>query len=312
MELFRQPQMDFWGRGVKRPDIQTLSKDQVLGCVKVFDFLQSETATYVNSYENQPLQGSKAQLEIETSSRPESSVTAIVHGSYLLEVAADQLMAFVKVCTEPVETIAPWTCVRSMLEACAIGIWLVDPDIDARTRMGRSFALRYEGLNQQVKFFRTSNNTEARKVQLRIESVEDLAAELGFGKLVDSKGKRIGIGKVMPSVTNLIKVVLHEEGFYRLVSAVAHAHFWALRHLSFRIIDDADVKSNSIYYDHATIKSLTKDLDPVNLVWLCQIVAKNFSSFLRTEAVFFGWDLVRMDELITYVYRELKISDNQQ
>ena len=44
----------------------------------------------------------------------------------------------VKTITEPMEPIACWTCIRSMLEPCARAAWMLDPSIDADTRIKRT------------------------------------------------------------------------------------------------------------------------------------------------------------------------------
>lgn len=52
--------------------------------------------------------------------------TAYSQGSILLEVAADHLSAFVSTLQEPIQTIAPWTCARSVLETTSLSIWLLN------------------------------------------------------------------------------------------------------------------------------------------------------------------------------------------
>jgi hypothetical protein len=72
-----------------------------------------------------------AQSEIRDFRRPQSVHTAQPQARILVEVAADQLTALVKTVTKPVETVAPYTCVRSLLEGAALACWLFDPAIDA-------------------------------------------------------------------------------------------------------------------------------------------------------------------------------------
>jgi hypothetical protein len=95
---------------------------------------------------------SQAATELASMSSSESLVTGMSIANHLIESGGEHVTAFAKTITEPMEPIACWTCVRSMLETCSLAAWLLDPAIDARTRVARIFALRYEGLEQQLKF----------------------------------------------------------------------------------------------------------------------------------------------------------------
>ena len=150
--------------------------------------------------------------------------------------------------TEPVETFAPWVCVRSVLEASAIASWLLTPDINAEERAKRSFAFRYEGLSQSVMFMRAAkiNQSEIDDKLKRIVEVENQAVACGLERLVDKKLKRNGIGMQMPKVTELVKQVFDDESTYRLLSGMAHAHNWALLNLSYTLYEQDDGKSASV------------------------------------------------------------------
>ena len=156
----------------------------------------------------------------------------------LIEVAADQLMAFAKTLESPPQSIDPWTCTRAILESAALAGWLLDPSINARTRIERSLAFRYDGFSEEIKFLRAiGNESSAARVIMKIEKLERLASELGFLPLRNTKGERIGIGQRMNSVTDIVKSVLNEEAFYRLCSAVINGQIGALQGLSFRRLD---------------------------------------------------------------------------
>src|SRR5207249_6130508 len=116
--------------------------------------------------------------------------------------------------------------------------WLFEPGINVQTRVGRSFAIRYESMNQQLKFVRAIGlpATDVQKIEGQVNEVEKVALGLGFPSLKDKKGERIGISQPMPSATAMIKTMLDEELAYRLLSAVAHGHFWAIHQLGFRAV----------------------------------------------------------------------------
>lgn len=179
--------------------------------------------------------GSQAETEHSTYAKPELVYSASSIAVPLIEMGADHLSVFRKILIEPVEVSATWTYVRSMLESCAVATWLLDPSIDAQSRVSRVFAVRYEGLEQQVTFARTGGfsaaDIDAQKS--RIDYVERDAQALGFKRIDDRKGNRIGIAEVMPSATDLIKITLNEDRMYRALSAVAHGHHWAIRQLCY-------------------------------------------------------------------------------
>ena len=109
-----------------------------------------------------PQPGSLGEAEIKSFSRPQSVHTAQSQAWILVEVTSDQLTAFIKTVTDPVETIAPYTCVRSLLEGAALACWLFDPAIDVADRIARSMSFRYEGMLQQQRWARAAGEDPAR------------------------------------------------------------------------------------------------------------------------------------------------------
>jgi hypothetical protein len=198
----------------------------------------AEAAKFWQSHRPEPLAGSQAATEWTTYARPDSPRTVAAITSVLMESIGEHLTAFVKTITEPVEPIACWTCVRSMLESSSIAAWLVEPGIGAQTRVGRSFAIRYEGMDQQVKLARAMGwpAAEVQKIEDHIDDVEQVALGLGFPPLKNKNGERIGIAQRMPSATEMIKTMLDEELAYRLLSTVAYRHFWAINRLGFKAV----------------------------------------------------------------------------
>lgn len=202
--------------------------------VALQDFLD-QTSVIWNQQGERPGPSSQASLELVTFVRPESIGTAYSQALILFEAAADYSMALVKTLTEPAQTIAPWSCARSVLETSALATWLWDTKIDARQRVQRSLAFRHEGLVQQLKFAKASKiGVDKQKIIERLDEVEQIALSLGFDKIVDKKNyKRIGIAQTMPFVTDIITDMFDKESNYRLLSAMVHGHSWAIQPLSF-------------------------------------------------------------------------------
>lgn len=222
----------------------------------------------------------------------------------LIEFGGDHLTAFVKHSTEPVEAIACWTCVRSMLESCALSAWLFDPTADAHTRVGRTFALRYEGLEQQATFGRTAkiDPKEIASLETHIDDVEKVALSLGFTAVQDKKHRRIGIAQQMPKTTHMIGDVLGEEKMYRLLSAVAHGHFWAIHGLGFAPADTL------VNVGNRGLRAFTKtpNLNGFGLLGLC--VMSSLARPLWNYCNYFGWDRLRLEETFENVADKLRMT----
>jgi hypothetical protein len=254
-----------------------------------------------------PTTNSLATSESTTFSDPEKAMTAYAQGMVLLEVAEDQADAFIRCVTNPALSFAAWTTVRSVIEASALAAWLLDAAITVQMRVQRSLAFRYEGLEQQLKFLKSiGEHQEHDQLVQRIDSIELAAIALGFNKVVDNKNQRIGIGQVMPSATKIIGDVLDEEQTYRLLSAVAHGHFWALHQLGMQTVNSQNTASwDSI---HANTKAVQKHLRPEGVGYLCVITASVFTKALWRAAYLFGWDITQLKEILENNFDRLQFS----
>ncbi|HMP39233.1 MAG TPA: hypothetical protein PKA05_02540, partial [Roseiflexaceae bacterium] len=245
---------------------------------------------------NDVLPGSQAEAEMNSFKEPGRVQDAYIQANLLLEGAADHLIAFTKTVTEPATTIAPWTCVRAILESCALSAWLIDPAIDVTVRVQRSFALRYEGLDQQVKCLRAFRNIEdVDRMNNRIDEVERDALELGFPQIVNRTGTRIGIAQQMPTITDVIEITLNEEATYRIMSAMAHGHIWAYRHLGFKLVDDEGELT------------LEKHLEPFLVQYLCLQAVQALSKPVLLKGNLLGWDIRNIDSIFVSALADLRV-----
>lgn len=250
--------------------------------------------------------GSQAETEHSTYANPDSIYNAAAIAGPLIDVGADHLSVFRKILIEPVEVSVTWTCVRSMLESCALATWLLDPTIDAQARVSRVFAIRYEGMEQQVTFARTGgfpqSDVDAQKK--RIEDVEQDAFALGFKRVEDRNGKRIGIGEQMPSATELIKITLGEDQMYRTLSAVAHGHNWAIRQLCYIAseADDGNVGATNT-------KAFKKEVSVDKIAWVAACGVRAFIRPLWNQCRYFGWNQLQFEELFENVADKLRMSN---
>jgi hypothetical protein len=80
---------------------------------------------------------------------------------------------------------------------------------------------------------RNGDNDTVRKLQLRLDTLEMEAVQLGFPILRDYKENRNGIGQVKPSITKLIHDQFGENNMYPILSGVAHSDCGILSQLAF-------------------------------------------------------------------------------
>lgn len=253
--------------------------------------LHDRLAEFWASCGSAPSPGSQAARELDPGPYVESVESAYAQADLLLESAADHAMALTRTVTGHVQTLAPWTCIRAGLEAGALACWLSDPSIDARRRAGRSLALQYEGLEQQRKYSMAKGNTvAAARASRRVDDLEAIATQLGFKPLRDDRDKRTGVAQVLPSITSLTGQQLGEETTYRLLSAVAHGHFWAASQLGFRRADSSGAPF------------LEKHLTPTGVAYLCVKAAVAMTKPIWFKSRLFGWDVAAFSVILDSTY----------
>jgi len=263
-----------------------MTRENALKSIAAVNEFMEQTSALWNQYKHQPQPNSQASKELKEFSRSESIGTAYSQGTILIEVAADYVFAVTRTITEPAQTIAPWTCARGVLEASALALWLLDTTIGAKERVSRSLAFRYEGFEQQRKFAQSTNKKfNPQIVTSRIIEVELLALELGYEKVLDKNGKRNGIGQTMPFITDLVTKILKKEQDYRLLSAMVHAHPWALQNFGFtKTHDDQMILENvkGSYFE--------KHISADSIFFLCITAITSLSQALLMNFSLFGYD----------------------
>jgi len=266
--------------------------------------LRDQLSTFVNDAGVEPNSQSQARVELQEFRPPDSVQTAHGQGALLMEVVSDQLTAFLKTITEPVETIAPWTCTRSLLEAAALACWMFDPSVDVRMRVSRSLALRYEGLDQKAKWERVSGY-DPEQAYDHIAVIESMATELGFEPIRDKNDRRIGIAQKMPSTTDLIRDTLDEEALYRLLSAIAHGHHWAIQKVSFKTTSAPALDPKT----GVRVATVEKAPLMVGLAFLILKAATVFAKAVWYQATYFGWDTTKLTEVFEASFDDLNARD---
>jgi hypothetical protein len=300
--------------------MKTFTSDEATKTVESLENLIDEVSIFLQRWSSGPTPNSQSVTELKSFQCSESVMTAYSQGSVLAVAATDQSKAFIRTVVEPAQTFAPWTCVRTVVESSALSAWLLDPIIDARTRVQRSFALRYEGLDQAVKFVRVAGNQADVDERIkRIDDVEQDALNLGYPKVMDKQGKkRIGIGQSMPSATALVKEVLDKEFEYRLLSAVAHGHQWALIRLGLRLVDQQTIGPNNVSEIPQwsavaqTAGLLEQHIRPNDVIYLSVTAATAFTKPFWYACQLFGWDTEGAKNLLERNYKRLYIAEDRR
>jgi hypothetical protein len=255
------------------------------------------SADLINKYKSEPAKGSIFIQERDTFPNQELVNDVFWRGALSMESAADHLMVYIDSITEPAETIAPMTCIRGLLESCAIALFFLDPQIDVKERVARCFAFRYLGYIEQEKFMKSGKlDSQIINVRKRIEKVEQDATSLGYPRILDKKGKINGIAKHMPSIVDLIDRTLGYESEYRLLSAIAHGHHWAIMELGFQK-ENIDIRNGP--------NSLVKHLHPVVVEFCSKIAVSAYSKVLWSFWRVYGYDMDEIELFLDQVYQSL-------
>jgi hypothetical protein len=262
-----------------------------------------QSAFVWNNYGSNPTPNSQAAQELVSFPKRMAIATAYSQGSMLIEATADCVLSLTKLINKTAFTISPWVCVRAILEASALATWLLDTKISAHERVGRSLAFRHEGLVQQSKFARlTDGKIDPEYSKKQIEKLEKEAVELGFQRVIDKYGKKIGVGQQMPSVTQLIADMLDQESSYRLLSALAHMHPWALQAFSF-----SEVESDIFVFEGIKGALFEKHMELEHVDDLCIISLASFGQSTLTKCGLFGWDAKPLAALINKTMKKIRV-----
>jgi hypothetical protein len=247
-----------------------------------------------------PIDGSPAAVEIRSFPRPESVQTAFSQAAQSFISATDYLEALDSLVSMEKFAMAPWSCARGMLESSAISTWLFEMGIGPQERVSRSLSLRYAALREQEKMARfDGNNEKVQEIKDRIESIENIAIELGFSVLRDGKNQRSGIAQIKPSITTLIEKQFKRENLYRLLSGMAHSNYTSLTALSFFRTDQ-----------ERTHGAVLKRAVPVQIQSaLATHSAAIYAKCLWLRTIQFGFDAANIAVLLEELFNDLRVAD---
>ncbi len=161
-------------------------------------------------------------------------------------------------------------------------------------------------MRHQVTFGRAAGrpSSEIDEQNAQIDRVEAQAMSLGFAPLRKRKTKRRdGIGECMPGATIIIKTVLDDEVMYRLLSAVAHGHTWAISQLFYTESSGDDMKVGA-----TDARALRKQIKIDVLALATQCAVKAFLRALWNQCQFYGWDCDKFEEVFEDIADRLQFA----
>lgn len=286
-----------------------VSEQDVEAMRQSVDSFLTASGSLLDEQPRELIPGSPACLESQSFIRAGSIDNIVTLAGLLVEAAADEIQSFTRLTVPPVQTKSPFTCVRSSLESSALAAWLLDPDIDANERVKRSMAYLYEGLVQQRRLINldrlseTIESTDVAKIELLLDELANQATQMGFDPIHDKKGRRISVGTRFPKLTELIGQELDQEKAYRLLSAAAHSHMWALVQFSFnQVPGDRDDQTRPGH------RALEKALSTRAWVYLCVEAISAFAMVHRRRFSYLGWDVTALDMLLRELFNDLGLT----
>ena len=129
--------------------------------VQYLSNLHDLTTDFISANGTDPVASSKADNELRAFPRRDFVIIAYEQGDVLIQAAADNLHGMYRSLTEPALTIAPWVCLRALMEEAALASWLLDCKINVRERVKRCLALRFEDQTRQVTLSKMTNEMKA-------------------------------------------------------------------------------------------------------------------------------------------------------
>ncbi len=154
------------------------------------------------------------------------------------------------------------------------------------------------GMQQQLKIANAYNDVaNVQALKQRMASVIQDAQALHIAPCLDRNNHPIGIGKVMPSITDLVGLALDRDKDYRILSMMAHCQVSALQQLGFKVVTCSE--TGALHLD--------KQIQPEHVFYLCNLAFTSYTKQLWCLANLFGLNVLRLEEAIEDAADELKI-----
>jgi hypothetical protein len=183
--------------------------------------LTGEIREVLRGYGNGFADGSPAAIEAENINDTEPIKGIFGQTALMYESVLDHVVATTRIMSTPIQSIAPFSLVRSSIEVSSICCWLLEPQLTATTRICRSFALRRKAFAGQRKIINENPETDDGGFRSRLSYLDQQEREYGIERVA------------VPSATDLIGHWFGGKVHYRLTSSVVHGQPWAISQVAF-------------------------------------------------------------------------------
>ena len=241
------------------------------------------------------IDGPVASAEKPRHLQPVSIDKAFATSVTLIGVAEEHMTAFTQS-----TGITQYTSARDMLEPCALVTWLLNPTVDERERAGRVFAYQYSDQEEMRKCYSAASITFAEQdAKDRISKLAAEAGELGYN-ILQMNGKIVGIHKRLPKTTPLVGGSLgkEEEKAYRVLSAIAHGHMWAIHSFAYK-------------WDLTGLTAEVND-NPSTLNWIGTIATRAYCKAVWAYGNYLAWPQRDLADPLEKTCSSLKIPDTDR
>lgn len=254
--------------------------------------LVGDTREVLRSYGNEFEAGSPAASEAQAINDTEPIRGIVGQTGLMYESVIDHIVATTRIMRNPIQSIAPFSLVRSSIEVSSICCWLLEPQLTYTTRISRSFALRRKAFEGQKKIIYENPETDDGGLQKRFSYLDQKEREYGIGRIA------------VPSATDLIGHWFGGKAHYRLTSAVVHGQPWAISQVAFTRNNQEDVGEGAVF--------LEPTLKPNFILYLFVLVLDALARPAWLRTVYAGHDRIKIEKTLNEAYDDLQINSERR
>jgi hypothetical protein len=170
---------------------------------------------------------------------------------------------------------------RSILEHAAQAWWLLDPSLEARSRLARIITLQLHDLHDEDRELERISNLLADQLQARerSEALQAVAREKGF-RVLTPRRSAPAIEEEWPATIRLVGQLL-EDPQGQLADEL--------------VPGDRSEYGRIIYSQwsavaHGRVRSIVKEPDATELAMATAVIARGFSAAFERQLLAYGWD----------------------
>lgn len=254
--------------------------------------LTGEIREVLRGYGNGFAAGFPAAIEAESVNDTEPIKGILGQAALMYESVIDHVIATTRIMSTPIQSIAPFSLVRSSIEVSSTCCWLLEPQLTTTTRICRSFALQRKAFEGQRKIINENPETDDGGFQSRLS-------------YLDQKEKEYGIERVVvPSATELIGYWFGGKAHYRLTSSVVHGQPWAISQVAFTRNNLKKVGEGAVF--------LEPTLKPNFILYLFMLALDALARPAWLRTVYAGHDRLKIEETLSNAYNDLQMNPDRR